>query len=61
MSPTMVIDIGAAAPAPRPWMTRNTISEVMFQASAPRIEPSRNSATPARITGLRPIVSASLE
>ncbi len=61
MSPTMVIVIGRIAPAPRPWIARNTMSDVMSQATPHRTEPTRNSAMPNSTMGLRPIVSASLE
>ncbi len=57
----MVIAMGAAAPAPRPWTILNAISDPMLHAAAARIDPSRNRVTPRRMIGLRPTVSASLE
>ena len=56
----MVIDIGSTAPAPRPWTTRKAMSAGIDQATPHRIEPSRNSAMPTSMTGLRPMPSASL-
>ena len=54
MSPTIVMPIGWTAPAPSPWTARNAISAVMLQARPHSSEPSRKSAIPTSITGLRP-------
>ena len=61
MSPTIVMPIGATAPAPNPWITRKTMSDVMLHAHPASTEETRNSPTPVRITGLRPYMSESLE
>ena len=53
--------IGAAAPAPSPCTTRKTISAVMVGANPASTDPARKRPTPVRMTGLRPMVSASLE
>ncbi len=61
MSPTIVTDIGWTAPAPSPWIARKAMSAGIDQANPHSTEPVRNVATPTRITGLRPTVSAILE
>ena len=58
MSPTMVKAIGWTAPAPRPWMARNTMSWIIDWLSPHSAEPPTNRATPARKIGLRPWASA---
>ena len=60
MSPTIVIAIGATAPAPRPCTARKPISAAMLQATPHSTEPTRNSPMPNSIIGLRPNRSASL-
>ena len=60
MSPTMVMLIGCTAPAPRPCRARNAMSAGMLQATPQRIDPTRNSPMPSRITGFRPNMSATL-
>src|SRR5665647_1711888 len=59
MSPTIVIDIGSTAPAPRPWIARKAMRLGMFQAAAASTDPSRNAPMPNSMMGLRPMVSAS--
>ena len=41
----IVIPVGMTIPPPRPWSTRNAISEPALQASPHSVEPSTNSAT----------------
>jgi hypothetical protein len=53
----IVMLIGKTAPAPRPCTARKMISESMLHAAPHRIEPSRNSAMPTSMTGLRPTMS----
>ena len=60
MSPAMVMLIGWTAPAPRPCTARKTISAVMLQAAAQKMEPTRKRPMPTSMTGLRPTMSASL-
>ena len=48
------------APAPMPWISRKAISEGIDQARPQSREPARNTAMPAKSTGLRPYRSASL-
>ena len=61
MSPAIVTAIGWTAPAPSPWTARNAMSAGIDHATPHSTDPSPNSAIPMRTTGLRPIVSASLE
>ena len=61
MSPAMVIAMGCTAPAPSPWTARNAMSAGMDQANPQSTEPSAKSPMPSSTTGLRPMVSASLE
>ena len=56
----IVMLIGSTAPAPRPWIARNAISAGMLHAAPQSTEPSRNSAMPSSMTGLRPSRSANL-
>ena len=56
----MVMAIGATAPAPRPWMAREAISTGILHAAPQSSEPSRKTAMPISITGLRPTMSESL-
>ena len=51
--------IGCTAPAPMPCTARNAISAGMLHATPHSTEPSRNTAMPKNITGLRPTTSAS--
>jgi hypothetical protein len=61
MSPAIVTAIGWTAPAPSPWIARNAMSAGIDHATAHSSDPRANSPMPRRTTGLRPIVSASLE
>ena len=45
--------------APAPWRNRPMISIVMSSATAQSTEPTANSNSPIRMTGLRPIRSLS--
>jgi hypothetical protein len=59
MSPAIVMAIGPIAPAPMPCTARKAMRAGMLHARPQRIEPTRNTAMPTRITGLRPTRSAS--
>jgi hypothetical protein len=52
--------IGWIAPAPMPWIARAAISTGMLHANPHSTEPSRNTAIPKNMTGLRPSMSANL-
>ncbi len=41
----IVMPSGISMPPPRPWITRNTISDVMSQAKAHSTEPMTNSTS----------------
>src|SRR5450830_2184088 len=56
----MVIETGWMAPAPMPWIRRNTIIAGIDQAKPASTEPTTKIAIPASITGLRPYRSDSL-
>ena len=48
MSPMMVQAIGWIAPAPSPWTARKAMSGTMPQAKPQAVDPTRNSAAPAK-------------
>jgi hypothetical protein len=54
MSPEMVIAIGCMAPAPAPWRARKAMSCGIDRAAPLAIEPSRKTAMPKSMIGLRP-------
>ena len=56
----IAITIGKSAPAPRPWMARNTTSSVMFCEAPDSQEPIRKRATPIISITLRPKTSENL-
>ena len=50
----MVKAIGCTAPAPTPWISRNTIIDGMDQAMPANSDPTMKMAMPTSMTGLRP-------
>ena len=61
MSPVIVIETGSTAPAPRPWIARKTMSDVMSHAKPQSTDPTRKIPMPMRMMGFRPTVSESFE
>ena len=55
----IVSPTGWIAPAPSPWTARQAMRAPMLPAKPHPLDPTRNSAVPARSTGLRPWRSAS--
>ena len=54
MSPMIASATGNSAPAPTPWMPRNTISIAMFWLRPDSAEPIRKITMPSMKIGLRP-------
>ncbi len=59
-SPASVATVAMIAPAPGPCTPRNTMSVVMFHASAQAMDPPRKISVPVVSTALRPNWSESL-
>ena len=59
MSPMMANATGKSAPAPRPWMPRDTMSHSIDVDMPARIEPTRKMPMPTMKMGRRPYMSDS--
>ena len=57
-SPRMVNEIGCTAPAPRPWIVRKRIRDVIDVANPHSIDPPMKRPSPVMKMGLRPYMSA---